>query len=193
MRLFGGGVLLRMDRPHRQPAKAQPAQQVSHRALRQDHAEAPLDPLRQIDPAPAHHPILRQIGALADPLRHLGLLRRGQTRRRPRRAPIRQPRQALLVVTMHPVPKRLAVHPASLRRLRARPALPHQSQGQHPPRRRRVLAPRRRPTKTRCVQVQPRDQNRHPDPPTKSVRKKGITLSPARESPNGSQTPRPLV
>ena len=57
MRRLGGGVRLGVDRPHRQAAKAQAAQQGPHRALRQLHLEALLDHARQIGPcasAPPH-------------------------------------------------------------------------------------------------------------------------------------------
>lgn len=57
MRLFGGRILLGMERPHRQPAKAQPAQQRPHRPLGQRHTQALFDHPRQVDPAPANHAV----------------------------------------------------------------------------------------------------------------------------------------
>jgi hypothetical protein len=41
------------------------------------------------------------------------------------------------------------------------PALEHQCQCQHPPRRRRIPATRRRRSQTRCINIHPRDRHRH--------------------------------
>jgi hypothetical protein len=62
---------------------------------------------------------------------------------------------------MHPVPERLPVHAAGLRRGLPVDALQHQSQRQHPPRRLRVPAPRRRRPQLRRRQIRPCDRDRH--------------------------------
>ncbi len=79
MRRLGGGVRLGVDRPHRQAAKAQAAQQRPHRAFRQLHLEALLDHARQIGPAPAHHPMHLRVWALLDHLDQGGVMDVHQT------------------------------------------------------------------------------------------------------------------
>lgn len=71
-------------------------------------------------------------------------------------------RKSLGVVAMHPVPQRLALHAAALRRPRPVHPIQHQGDRQHPPRRPPVLRlPRRRP-QLRRRHVVPRDLNGHP-------------------------------
>jgi hypothetical protein len=68
MRLKSGGVLGRVVRPHGQVPKAEPPQQGANAAFGQAHAEAGLDHLRQVSPAPANHAMLGQVGTGADQL-----------------------------------------------------------------------------------------------------------------------------
>src|SRR6201999_4573901 len=69
--------------------------------------------------------------------------------------------QAQLIVTVHPVTQRLAVHPSTARRLRSVLALQHQSQGQRSPCLRTVGAARRRLAQVMSRKIGPRDRNRH--------------------------------
>lgn len=90
-----------MLRSHGQPPKAQPAQHRPHRPLGQHHPEPPFNLTRQVDPAPAHHPVLGQVWALPNLLGHLGLLRPCQPAGWTGRAAIRQPFKALGVIATH--------------------------------------------------------------------------------------------
>ena len=78
MRFDGGGILGRVVRPHGQMAEPEPPQQGADAALGQMHAEAGLDHLREVDPAPAHHAVLGQIRTGPDQRRQLGLMLRRQ-------------------------------------------------------------------------------------------------------------------
>ena len=62
MRFDGCGILGRVVRPHGHMAEPEPPQQGADAALGQMYAEAGLDHLRQVDPAPADHAVLGQIG-----------------------------------------------------------------------------------------------------------------------------------
>ena len=57
-------------------------------------AEASLNLVAQINPPPAHHPMLRRIGAGFDKRGQFGLLRRGEFRKRTRRLARPKPGQA---------------------------------------------------------------------------------------------------
>ena len=166
MRLQRCGILIGVLRADRYPAKAETAQQIADRAFGQRHAELPLDLGGQIDASPANHPVFGKLRAGADPLRHRRRLRRRQLRRRSRRPLVRQARQSFGIVAMHPIAQRLPVHAATRRRLLARGALNHQRQRQHPPRRRGILAARRRPSKSHRVQIRTghRNRNHHRSP-----------------------------
>ena len=76
-----------------------------------------------------------------------------------RHRPVLQPVQPLGIGAMHPVPQRLAVHPADHRRRRTVNAPQHQRDCQHPPRCPRILRLARRRAQLRSRQVQPRDHN----------------------------------
>jgi hypothetical protein len=164
MCLLGCRVVRRVLRPHRQPPEAKPAQQRAHRPLGQPHLEARRDHRRKVSPSPAHHTMLRQVRALADQLCHNCLLFGQQPRLGANlAASVRQARQTLGVVAVHPVPQGLPVHAAGACRIRARRALQNQGQRQHPAY--RIPRPRRFPAQIRRVVLFARDQHRHHDPP----------------------------
>ena len=123
------------------------------------HAKALGDHSRQVDPTPAHHAMLGKPRPLADQLCNLRLLLRRQPRLRTGRDTVRQPRQAKLIVAMHPVAQSLPIHPTELRRLGACAPVQHKRQRQHPTRRIRVSRSRRRMPQPRCIQLPPRDPN----------------------------------
>jgi len=128
----------------------------------QPHAKALLDQVAQVDAAPAHHPMPGQVRTGLDPAFQLGLLRRREPRLRTRAArPIGQAGQPLGVVAVHPVAQGLPVHAAAGGRLRARVALQHQRDRQHPPGRLRIPRPRRLPPQVGGRQLGPRDCQRH--------------------------------
>ena len=63
MRFDGCGILGRVVRPHGHMAEPEPPQQGADAALGQMYAEAGLDHLRQVDPAPADHATTTARGA----------------------------------------------------------------------------------------------------------------------------------
>src|ERR1700751_5810100 len=62
-RLTGGGVLSVMARTRGELAIAQAPQDPAQRLLADRDAEFRIDPLRQIDQPPAHHPVHRRVRA----------------------------------------------------------------------------------------------------------------------------------
>ena len=66
MRLLARGILIGTAWPHRYPLEAEATQQIADRSFGQLDPVALLDHLRQIDPAPAHHPMLGQIRPFAN-------------------------------------------------------------------------------------------------------------------------------
>ncbi len=154
------GILLGVLRADRYPAKAKAMQEIADRTFGQRDAKLPLDLAGQIDASPANHLVVGEVRAGADPLCHRRRLLRRQLRRRSRRPPVRQPRQSFGIIAMHPIAQRLPVHAAVRRRLLARGAVKHQRQCQHPACRRGILAARRRPPKSRRIQIQTDDRDR---------------------------------
>ena len=67
-----------MLRPGRDPAEAERPDQLAHAALLVADTEAALDQDAEIDQAPAHHPVLRELGAALQATRQLSLLLRVQ-------------------------------------------------------------------------------------------------------------------
>ena len=98
-------------------------------------------------------------------LQLLHLLRR-KRRRAALAADIAQALNTVRVMAVNPVPQRLAVHPARLRRQQAQMPVQHHRQRQQPTGLLGVRRPRRR-TKPRAVQLRPHDRNRchaaHPE------------------------------
>ena len=97
------------------------------------HAETVFNLALQIDPPPADNAVLFRIGALADERREFRLLRRIEERFSPWCTAVGKPVEAFLVVAMNPVPQRLAIHPAGLRRRPAIGTLQNKGDRQHPP------------------------------------------------------------
>jgi hypothetical protein len=160
MRLDRGRILGRVARPNRNMAKAEPYEQGAHAALGQAYAVARLDHLRQVDPPPADHPVLGQLGTGTDEGGNLDLLLSRQTRLGTRRFAVGQARQPFIVVSMHPIAERLPVHAATLRRLRAAVAFQNQRNSQHATGRTSILRPRRRLPQPRRVVVRSNNRNR---------------------------------
>ena len=158
--VLGLGIGLRMARAHREPAVAERRQILADRPLVQLDPERAAIRRSQVLPPPAHHPVHRRVGAGLQPGHEFGHLLGIEPPRPRRRPPVREPGEPLRVVAVHPVPQRLPVHPAGLRRGLPVDALQHQRQRQHPPRRLRIPAPRRRRPQLRRRQLRPRDRNR---------------------------------
>lgn len=140
MRFLSLGVLFGISWPHRYPTEAEAMKQIADRTLGQLDPIALLDHVREVDPPPSHHAMFGQVRPVANQLRHLSFLFRRQPWFGSGRGSIMQPFQTFSIVAMHPVAQALSIHAAGGRRLLARFAVQHQRQGQHPPRRRNVLA-----------------------------------------------------
>jgi hypothetical protein len=103
-RLKGGGILSVMARAGGELAIAQAAQHPAQRLLADGNAKLRIDPLRQIDQPPAHHPVHRRVRTgFDDPLQSRALLGI-QQRHLTRRLAVDQPRRACRVERQHPVP-----------------------------------------------------------------------------------------
>src|SRR5689334_8811883 len=158
-------VRLRVLGTHRQAGEAEPAQHLADRALVQPDREAGLDQGPQVDPAPAHHAVPVRVRPPLDGGGQLRFLLGREPRLASRSMTVVQAGEALLVVPMHPVAQGLPVHAGRPRRLLARGPLQHQRQGEHPPRRPRVPAPRRLAPQVAGARLAPGDRDRHPRPP----------------------------
>ena len=152
-------VRLRVLRAHRQPPETQCCQLLADAAFVQHDAEFRLDAVLQVTATPAHHAVAHRVGTGLDPGRKRGQLFGCKPPGPMRHRPVHQPAEALGIVAMYPVPERLAVHPAGLRRRRAVNPLHHQRNRQHPPCRTRVLRLARSRAKLRRRQFPPRDRN----------------------------------
>jgi hypothetical protein len=133
----------------------------------QRHRDTRLDLRTQVHAAPPNHAVLLQVRPGQDQvLQFLHLLGR-QRGRAALVADIAQALNPVRVVAVNPVPQRLAVHAASLRRQQPRMPVQHHGQRQQPPRLLGIGRPRRRRTKPHAVQLRPRDRNRchaaHPE------------------------------
>lgn len=117
----------------RDPAEIQTAQQFTNAALMEHHAEPGLDPLAQVDAAPAHDAIRRQIGALLDPAVDFGLLRGCQKRTGAGMGMIGQTIEPEIVVAANPVAQGLPVHCAGFSGGCARMTIQHHCDRQQPP------------------------------------------------------------
>ena len=95
-------VALRVHRTHRHAAEIQLLQQLADAALVQMNIEFGGNAVTQVSTAPAHHAIGLEVRAVFHPLRHFAPLGFGQTRLTPRPGPVRQPGQAIRVVSDAP-------------------------------------------------------------------------------------------
>jgi hypothetical protein len=165
MRLTSGGTLGRGVRPHGPGPNAEPPHQGAAAAFGPAHAEAGLDPLGQVSPAPADHARLGQVGTGADPLGPPLRLGRPQAGLGAGRRAAEQPGQALIVEPVTPIAPGLPIHAAAVCRVRAAAAFQDPRRSQHPPGRVGVLGPGRRPAHAGRVVACPRDRNGHPVSP----------------------------
>ena len=122
-----------MLRPGRDPAEAERPDQLAHAALLVAHAEAALDQGAEIDQAPAHHPVLHELGAALQTTRQLALLLRVQPPLPAWRLAVEQTVRPGGVEAVHPSrPQRLPVHAAAAGRRGAACALEDQRDRQQP-------------------------------------------------------------
>ena len=162
VRFLRRDVLSGVARAHRHPGKLQPCQKFTHRPLVHLNAEAPRDLITQVAAPPAHRLVLFQRRTRPHPVSDRCLLLFGQFALRP--AGVRVVPQAIqptCVVPMHPIAKRLPIHPRRAGRFRPRGSVQHQGKRQHAPRRRHILGASRRHPQASSVKIRPRDRNRH--------------------------------
>ena len=122
--------------PRFQPRQTEPVQQLAHGQLA--HAtlmHLDLEPLRddtaQVTAAPTHHAVPGRIRpGQRDHLEFRHLLR-GQCGRAAGGRQVRQTRNPVLVIAVHPIAQCLPVHAARLRRRSARGPVQHQCNRQH--------------------------------------------------------------
>lgn len=119
MRLLNLSVLPRTSWAYRYPPEAETTKQITDRTFGQLDPIVLLDHVREVDPPPAHHTMLGQIGSVANKLRNRALLLGGEPGLRPGRGSIMQPLQTFSIVAMHPVAQALSIHAAGGRRLAA--------------------------------------------------------------------------
>jgi hypothetical protein len=102
-----------MSWTYRYAPKIQPTQEFPDAALVEDDAETILDPVPKINAAPAHHAVFCQIGTVFNPGDNFGLLFLGQEWPGTGLGKVIQTRQAILIISKHPITKNLTVHGAS--------------------------------------------------------------------------------
>ena len=136
-----------MARPRADVREAELLQQLSDIAL-VEHDPEPLsdDPL-EVEPPPAHHPVLLTIRAGFDDLRELSQLLIREARLGTLGPVVDQALRTRGVEAMDPVAQGLAVHAADLRRRAAVHSLADRSQRQKPPTLVDVLRPTGEPAK----------------------------------------------
>src|SRR5271163_3017272 len=91
------------------------------------------DDALEVEPTPAHDPVLLTIRTRLDDLRELSQLLRRKTRLGTFRRVVDETLRPRSVEAMNPVTQLLAVHPADLRRRAPVHAIPDRSQRQKPP------------------------------------------------------------
>jgi len=166
-------------------AEAKPLQHLAHAALVKLDAEARCDYLAQIDAAPAHKTVGGDIGTAFHDLGKLGLLFLRQPARWSGSLAVDKSFAAKLIVAVHPITQRLAIHPARAGCLGARAALHYKCQRQQPASLIGIACLRSLPTQIRRPMLRAQYLNRHADPLRESHRKANHT--PARHGIPRSQ------
>lgn len=110
-------------RPRRELAEAKRPEVPAHRRLAHRYPQLLPEPLRQVDPPPAHHPIAPRLGTSLHPPRQPRPLLRRQGRHLAGRLPVDQSRRTFRVEPQHPVPHDLQPDPADPRRIGRNPLL----------------------------------------------------------------------
>src|SRR6202050_3791914 len=131
--LDGPLVLRRMTRPRADVGEAEFLEELSDIARMKVDAEPLGDDAFEVEPTPAHDPVLLTIRTRLDDLRELSQLLRRKTRLGTLRPVVDEALRPQRVEAMDPVTPRLAGHPAALRRRAPVHAIPDRSQRQKPP------------------------------------------------------------
>src|ERR1700722_15128757 len=125
-------VLSRMARPGADLEEAKLLQKLSDIAGMKVDAEPLGDDALEVDAPPAHDAVLLTIWASLDDLRQLSQLRFRQAGLGTVRPLVDEPIRSRRVEAVNPVPKRLAIHAADLRRRAAIHPISNRSQRQKP-------------------------------------------------------------
>src|SRR5271155_32461 len=131
--LDGPLVLSWMTGPRTDVGEAEFLEELSDIARMKVDAEPLGDDALEVEPTPAHDPVLLTIRTRLDELRELSQLLRRKARLGTLRPVVDEALQTRPVEAMDPVAQRLAVHSADLRRRAPVHAVPDRSQRQKPP------------------------------------------------------------
>lgn len=171
--------------------KAERPQLPAYRRLADRHPERLPEPLREVDPPPAHHPVAPGLRTGLHHPRQRRPLHRRQRRRLARRLAVDQPGRTFRVEAQHPVPDDLQPDTADPRCLGPRPALRDHRQCQQPTHLLCVPTVPRQPAQIVAAQIIPKpDCRRHGKPPLVF---RGESRQRAHGNPHVSQKLRPLV
>src|SRR5689334_12822641 len=103
-------ILGRMARARADVREAELVQELAHRALVVDHAEALSDEMLQVHPPPAHDAVHGPIRSGLDEVGQRGLLLGGEAGRLALGPAVLQSVRAMLIEAVDPIAKGLAVH-----------------------------------------------------------------------------------
>jgi hypothetical protein len=165
MRFHGFWILTGIAGTNRQAPKPEATQNFSNRSFREQHSKFALNLGRQINPTPTNHPVDFKVRTGFHPLRHLGHLLVREPPGAARCLAIRKSLRAVLVVPMHPIPKRLTIHARHSRRFGSRDALQNKRYGQQPARRFRIVRGNRQPAQRHRVMISAKDFYRQTQAP----------------------------
>lgn len=125
MCLKGLRVLTRVLRSRRNVAEAEAAQDLADAAFVDRNLKAIGNSHRQVGKTPANDTILLRIRPVPYPRRQFRQLLRRQNRRAPLRLTVGQAFDTVRIITMDPIPQRLAVHTGNGRSFFPRLAFRH--------------------------------------------------------------------
>ena len=157
-RRYGVCVLLVGLRPGAHMREAQVLQGAIDGVVRHREPELVMQPHDQIAGPPAHHAVDRRDRAFVHEPAEKGFVRVVELGRRAWRRDVDETVRPLLVVSDHPVPQCLAVHPADLRCFLPRSPVEHGRKRQKPSRLRPILRASRKPPNLTGRIIRP---NRH--------------------------------
>ena len=155
-----------MLRAHRQAAISQGFQIFSNRALMHLKAELVFQSITQIHPAPSHNAVNSWIRTFLQKCHQALPLFLTKRTFVAAGAPFAKPRNAFVIVAMHPVPQSLAVHAARLSSRATIRSLKYQRNRKHTSHDQRLLLPLRQPAQISNRQIVPRHFHRHQSPPS---------------------------
>src|SRR6516164_1912073 len=163
--------------------EAQGLEGAIDRIVRHREPELLIQPHDQIARPPAHHAMDRSDWALLYDAGEKGLMTNVELGRHPRRRNIDETVRSLLVEPDHPVPQRLTIHAANLRRLFPRGAVEHGRNRKQPSRLRRIFRSLGKPANLAGGIVRPhRNGLTHGKPPQFAILNMPRSIRESRES-----------